>query len=180
MKHALRISLQICILLALGIIVGCSEDNAPVSPPPPPPPAPNPAGSFGVYMDADATNRNITDTGGLVTLYICQTVKDGSTGSAFSVDVPGSWTHVGTNVPFPVHVGDDPSTGLAIGYGTCQTGTFVIATSTYLTTGSAIGSMIKVLAHPGYPTGIRSTDCTEPYPVQYFDGEGLESPIVAP
>jgi hypothetical protein len=176
MHKATFITSLICIMLAAGLFVGCSDDN-PTTPKPPidPPEDTNFAGNVGVYMDAAGLDDNLVDTGGIVQFYVVHKVEYGATASAFKVEAPAGWTLLAANSEFPVSVGNI-SEGISIGYGRCASGTVHVMTLTYQSPGDTpAGSMFKVLPHTLWPDAVQSVDCQE---VLHDDGEGLESPVV--
>ncbi len=157
MKRAFRLGFHICILLAFGAFVGCSNEDPAAVPAPEPDPAV--AGSMGIYADAAGTNSRIVDDGGTVTVYVVHKIEVGGIASAFTVEAPAGWTRLGAVSQYPVNIGDVDA-GMSIGYGNCLTGTIHLMTLTYDSPGnSAAGSTFKVLPHPEWPDNIRVVDC---------------------
>jgi hypothetical protein len=174
MNKVLRISIHCCILLALGLFFGCSDDD-PASVPPPQP-DPNPAGSVGVYVDEAGTNPNVVDNGGIVTLYVVHTVTEGVTASAFMIEAPAGWTRTGDVSEYPVNIGNI-NAGITIGYGECLTGAIHVMTLTYQAPGNtAAGESFKVLPHtdPRMSGDIEAVDCSQN---KLLDGIGIVSPV---
>lgn len=157
MKRAFRLGFHICILLAFGAFVGCSDEDPAAVPAPEPDPAV--AGSMGIYADAAGTNSRIVDDGGTVTVYVVHKIEVGGIASAFTVEAPAGWTRLGAASQYPVNIGDVDA-GMSIGYGNCLTGTIHLMTLTYDSPGnSAAGSTFKILPHPEWPDNIRVVDC---------------------
>lgn len=168
MKRAFRIVAEVGLLLALGVFVGCSDDDpASVTPLPD-------AGSIGVYADSEGNDRNLPDTGGTVMFYVVHKVAEGATASAFRVQLPTGWTLLGSEPQFPVTLGT-VTDGLSIGYGECLTGSIHLMTLTLRSPGnSAPGTTFKVAPHTGLPESIQVVDCDNDL---LKDAIGEESPV---
>jgi hypothetical protein len=176
MNRAIRIALYGCIMLALGVFVGCSDDDTASPAQPQPEPNPTMAGSIGVYTDAAGTDRDVIDTGGVVTLYVVHKIPNGGTASAFSIDAPEGWSLIGTDHQIELHLGDF-DTGIAYAYGECMTGTIHLATLTYQSPGnSPSGATFNITPYTNWDF-IRVIDCAEH---TLDDGMGLTSPVSQP
>ena len=175
MKNTLRIG-HIFVLIALAFVVGCSGDSTVTSPPPDPV---DPAGTIGVYMDQAGTNSNITDTGGIVTLYVVHRAP-AVTASEFKVEAPTGWILFGAQPQFAVSIGDIDK-GIAIAYGQCLNDVVFLITLTYQCPGNTpVGESFKVLPRDNglgrLPyTEVRVVDCESNL---LFSGVGLESQVV--
>lgn len=177
MKNTLRIG-HIFILIALIFVVGCSDDDTTVTQPPPPGPV-DPAGTIGVYMDQAGTNSNITDTGGIVTLYVVHRAP-AVMASEFKIEAPTGWVRFGAQPQFAVAVGNVDS-GISIGYGTCQNDVVFLILLTYQSPGNTpVGETFKVLprdsalGQPPY-TEVRVVDCSSNL---LFTAVGVESQVI--
>lgn len=159
MKKVLLIA---SMLLALGLVLGCSDDETVVTPPPPTGPT-NPGGTLGVYADQAGTNQTITDpgAGALVTVYVVHKSGLGVLSSQFRVAAPAGWTFVGVTSPFQVRI-DNPlggfTSGTSITYGACMTGSIHVATVQYIAPGGSAGGVFQVLPNDQYTT-INAVDC---------------------
>jgi len=171
MTKLLRIGFHICIMLAVGAFAACSDDDPVV--PPVPTPDPNPAGSIGVYADDAGANRDIVNTGSLVTVYVVHKVAVGTTASAFMVDAPDGWTLVGTTAEFPVVIGN-PDTGIDIAYGDCLTGNIHLLTLSYQSPGGSETGTFEIVA-PSRRTSIQVVDCNS---TMLISGVGLVTDVL--
>ena len=86
MENVFRIGSVLCILLVLGMFVGCGDDD-PVAVDPPNVVV-NEAGSIGIYADTDGQISHLVDTGGMITLHVVHVVNDGATAAAFRIEEP--------------------------------------------------------------------------------------------
>lgn len=170
MTKVLRIGFHICIMLAVGVFAGCSDDDP--AAPPAPTPDPNPAGSIGVYADDAGASRDIVDTGGIVTVYVVHKVAVGTTASAFMVDAPDGWTLVGSNEQFPVFIGN-AETGIDIAYGECMTGNIHVLTLTYQPPVGGSTGNFQIVA-PTRRASIQVVDCNS---TMLVSGVGLVSDV---
>jgi hypothetical protein len=175
MNKALRISINLCILLALGVFFGCSDDD-PASVPSPEPEV-NLAGTIGVYVDNAGTDPNVVDSGSTVTLYVVHKAEEGVTASAFMIEEPAGWSRVGAVSEYPVAIGNVDA-GISIAYGECLTGAIHVMTLTYQAPGgTAAGETFKVVAHPQMSGKVQAVDCSE---TMLDDGIGVISPVTGP
>ena len=173
MKNAFRIGNVLCILLVLGVFVGCGDDD-PVAVNPPPVVDANEAGSIGIYADTDGRFSHLTDTGGEVTFHIVHKVTDGATASAFRIEEPAGWVRISATSEFAVSIGnlDD---GISIGYGECRSGSIHVMSLTYRSPGNTVpGSTFKVLPHNEWPENVQVVNCGDQL---LEDGIGKESPV---
>lgn len=96
------------------------------------------AGIVGVFDDPQATRCNVFDHApGLMTVYIVHVLTAGATGSQFSAPMPACMTgaaYLGDTSPFPVVLGNT-QTAVAVGYGTCLSGTIHVITVRYFAQG---------------------------------------------
>lgn len=168
MIKTLRILGCACIMLTLGLFVGCSDDSST----PTEPNTPSIAGSLGIYADAGGTDATITDTGGTVTVYVIHTVENGATASQFRVAAPAGWTLQSAAPQFAVSIGDADN-GISLGYGSCLTGTIHVMTLTYTTPGTGTGSF-RVLPHTDLPDAIQVVDCSQNL---LSDAKGEATPV---
>jgi hypothetical protein len=157
-------------LLLLGFVAGCSEDD-------PATPQVDPAGSIGVYADAGGTDVNVIDTGGTVTLYVFHKVTPGALGSSFRIEAPADWVRLTAQPQFAVTLGN-PDDGLSIGYGDCLSGSIHVMTLTYDSPGTTPpDSKFKILPHSGIPEGVETVDCNLR---EWRNATGIESPVTTP
>ena len=174
MNRAFRIAFHACIMLSLAVFVGCSDDD-PAAPPPGPAPDLPLAGTVGVYADDAGTDRNIIDTGGVVTVYVVHKITGGATASQFKIEAPAGWTLMGADHQIELHIGDFYY-GIAYAYGECLTGTIHLTTLTYQSPGSSAGLTFKVVPdNPG--NYIWVVDCNSN---RLEDGVGLTSTVTQP
>ena len=168
MTKTLRILGTVAVVFALGMFVGCSDDS---STPVKPQPAPM-GGVLGVYADAAGANPNITDTGGLVTVYVVHTVANGATASQFRVEAPAGWTLQTEQAQFTVALGN-VANGVSLGYGNCMAGAIHMMTLTYMSPGTSTGSF-RVLPHTDAPEAIQVVDCSQNL---VEDADGASTPV---
>ena len=169
----------ICLVLALGLFVGCSDDEGTITPP-----AMDPAGSIAVYTDIAGTDNNIVDNGTFITLYVVHRVPDGSLGCQFRVEAPTGWTELGTQTKFPVTLGV-PATGVSVGYGSCQYDAIHVLSVTYTAPGDTpAGATFKILpvVYPpaqggGQADYVEVVDCNSNL---LFTVDAMESPVTVP
>ena len=172
MKNAFRIGNVLCILLVLGVFVGCGDDD-PVAVNPPTVDV-NEAGSIGIYSDTDGRYSRLTDTGGSVTFHIVHKVTDGATASAFRIEEPAGWVRISATTDFAVALGNVDD-GISIGYGECRSGAIHVMTLTYQAPGNTQpGSTFKVLPHNQWPDNVQVVNCEDQL---LADGIGKESPV---
>jgi hypothetical protein len=157
-------------LLLLGFGTGCSDDD-------PATPQVDPAGSIGVYTDADGTDIDVIDSGGTVTLYVVHKVTPGALGSSFRVEAPAGWVRLTAQPQFAVTLGN-PEDGLSVGYGDCLNGAIHVMTLTYDSPGNTVpNSKFKILPHSGIPEGVETVDCNRR---ELRNAVGVESPVTTP
>lgn len=122
-------------------------------------------GSLDVFSDPGYADCNFTDTiFGLITAYVLVTrAIDGTTAAQWMMDIPSAWTLLGTTSPFQTVIGD-PLSGIAIAYGQCMTGSFLILTVSFFGDGlSPTCSFISIVPDPTAPSGkIEIVDCQLP------------------
>lgn len=158
----MKISFRIMgILLALAfVVVGCSSDD-PAAPTPNPNPG-NPSGSLGLFASPDGSGSTITDTGGLVNVYVVHKAgTDGATACEFRVEAPAGWTRLAAVPQFGVSLGDVDQ-GIAIAYGQCVTDKVNVLTLTYQAPGGTTPGEMFRLQPPFAATGtpaIKVVDC---------------------
>jgi hypothetical protein len=174
MYNPLRTLQLFCILLLIGLAVGCGNDD-PVEPYQPP--VPQSAGTIGVYSDPEGNAQYLTDVDGYVTVYVVHKVEDGATGASFRIQAPSSWTRVSVESQYPVVIGDIDD-GISIGYGACRSGAIHLVTMTYQSNGDTPeGAMFRVLPHNQWPDHVQVVDCEYN---MLDNGRGLDSPVVQP
>lgn len=159
MKKVLLIA---SMLLALGLVLGCSDDETVMEPNPPAGPM-NPGGTLGIYSDQAGTNPTVTDPGAgtLVTVYVVHKSGRGVLSSQFKVESPAGWTYLGSTSPFQVKI-DNPQGGFEAGtsitYGACMIGSVHVATVQYLAPGGSTGGVFRVVPNEQFPT-INAVEC---------------------
>lgn len=173
MSNALRMFHVICILLLVGFVAGCGdEETNPVQPPVVPQ-----AGTIGVYADSEGMIGSVRDGAGQMTVYVVHKVDDGATGSTFRVEAPTGWTLVSEEPMFPVAIGD-ATDGISIGYGRCASGAVHLMTLTYEVPGDTpAGAMFRVLPHTLFPNNIQVVDCENNV---LENARGQDTPLVEP
>ncbi len=172
MKNAFRIGNVLCILLVLGVFVGCGDDD-PVAVNTPTVDV-NEAGSIGIYADTDGRFSHLTDTGGTVTFHVVHKVTDGATASAFKIEEPAGWVRISATTDFPVALGNVDD-GISIGYGQCMSGSIHVMSLTYRSPGNTQpGATFKVLPHDQWPNAVQVVNCGDKL---LEDGVGKESPV---
>jgi hypothetical protein len=168
MKTAFRI---MGILLAIGAFVGCSSDDPVEVIDPPGPPLPtNPSGTLGIYADIEGLDASISDTGGMVQVFVVHKVANGATASEFKVEAPAGWTPLSYAPVFPVTItkNNDVHQGVSIGYGTCMNEAFHVLSVAYMTPGTGTPGQFRILNHD-YRSTILVADCNY---VELTDGVG--------
>lgn len=174
MYNPLRTLQLFCILLLVGVAVGCGSDD-PVQPVQPP--VTQSAGTIGVYADPEGGRQYLTDIEGVVNVYVVHRVDNGATAANFRIQAPTSWTRLAVESQFPVTIGDIDD-GISIGYGACRTGAVHLMTLTYQANGEAPeGAMFRVLPHNEWPNHVQVVDCNFNI---LENGRGLDSPVVQP
>jgi hypothetical protein len=173
MNRAIRVFYSVCLIAVFSFMIGCGDD--PVSTPQPQPqPEPDLAGVIGIFADPAGANPNITDTGGIVSVYVVHTIAQGATASAFKVEAPAGWTLVNAQAAFPLSIGDI-NDGISIAYGMCKMGVVHIMTLTYDSPGNtAAGQTFKVQPHAQWPNHVQVVDCFD----ALHNGAGMETPII--
>ena len=175
MKNAFRIGNVLCILLVLGMFVGCGDDD-PVAVNQPDVEL-NEAGSIALYADADGRVSHLTDTGGTITCHVIHKTTDGATAATFRIEDPAGWVRISATTEFPVSIGNVDD-GISIGYGRCMSGSIQVMTLTYRSPGdNQPGQTFKVLPHTEWPDNIQVVDCNNKL---LEDGIGKESPVNPP
>lgn len=174
MNSALRMTHCVCILLVLGLVAGCGDDNpSNVTPPV----DNNVGGTIGVYMDMSGTSPAVIDNGGTVEMYVVHKVDQGATACAFRIESPAGWTLVAAQSEFPVSVGDIED-GISVAYGQCLTGAIRVMTLTYSAPGnSTTDARFRVLPNSQWPEHVQVVDCNQNL---VEDGRGIDSPVVLP
>ena len=175
MENVFRIGSVLCILLVLGMFVGCGDDD-PVAVNTPDVVV-NEAGSIGIYADADGRISRLADTGDMITFHVVHAVTDGATASAFKIEAPAGWVRISAKTEFPVSIGNIDD-GISIGYGQCMSGSIHLMTLTYQSPGNTEpGTTFKVLPHTEWPNNVQVVNCTDKL---LEDGIGKESPVNIP
>ena len=175
MENVFRIGSVLCILLVLGMFVGCGDDD-PVAVNPPTVVV-NEAGSIGIYADTDGRISHLVDTGGMITFHIVHVVNDGATASAFRIEEPAGWVRISATTEFPVSIGNVDD-GISIGYGQCMSGSIHLMTLTYKAPGNTEpGTSFKILPHTEWPNNLQVVNCAAKL---LEDGIGKESPVNVP
>ena len=174
MKYAFRMTHCVCILLVLGFVAGCGDDNTSNVTPPD---NVNAGGTIGIYMDMSGTSPVVVDNGATVEMYVVHKVDQGATACAFRVEAPTGWTLVSAQSEFPVSVGDIED-GISIAYGQCLTGAVRVMTLIYNAPGnSGTDARFRVLPNSQWPDRVQVVDCNQNL---VDDGRGLDSPVVLP
>ena len=175
----LHLIYPICILLMLGVMVGCGDDD-PVKTviTDPGEEEPNLAGVIGVYADKDGTNANIVNTGGMVTCYVVHKAVLGVTGSAFALELPSGWTLQGATSPFPLTIGSvfPGQPGISIAYGSCSYGAIHVMTLLLQSPGGAATGHFRVVPNMQWPNDVQVVDCAN----NLHEGTGDETNVVSP
>ena len=173
MNNALRMTHCVCILLVLGLVAGCGDDN----PSNVTPDNTNLGGTIGVYADMSGASSALVDNGGVAEIYVVHKVAEGATACAFSIEAPAGWTLVAAQSQFPVSIGDIED-GVSIAYGQCLTGSIHVMTLTYTAPGNSTSdARFRVLPNSQWPEHVQVVDCNQNL---VEDGIGVESPIVLP
>jgi hypothetical protein len=173
MNNALRMTHCVCILLVLGLIAGCGDDNP--SNVTTPPVDNNVGGTIGVYADVNGQSSVVVDNGATAEVYVVHKVTQGATACAFRIEAPTGWTLVSAQSEFPVSIGDIDD-GISIAYGQCLTGSIHVMTLTYTAPGnSTTDARFRVLPNLQWPAHIQVVDCEQNL---VEDGIGVESPVV--
>jgi hypothetical protein len=118
-------------------------------------------GSIDVFSDPVYASCDFTDDGGLITVYVLVTNSiDGTTAAQWMMNIPSAWSLLGQTSPFQTVIGD-PLSGIAVAYGQCLTGDFLILTINFLGDGgSPPCSFISIVPDPTAPSGqIEIVDC---------------------
>ena len=127
---------------------------------------PNPipwGGDLAPWGDSQATTSFIYDTApGLILVYVVHIAYTGMTASQFSAPKPACFqaTYLSDVTVFPVTIGNS-QTGVAIGYGSCQTGAVHVLTITYFGEGlTGECCFYPTLPDPNVPSGeIEAVTC---------------------
>jgi hypothetical protein len=133
MNYALRMTHCVCILLVLGLVAGCGDDNP-----------------------SNVTPPDNTNVGGTI-----HKVDEGATACAFRIEAPTGWTLVSAQSEFPVSVGDIED-GISVAYGQCLNGTIRVMTLTYGAPGnSTTDARFRVLPNSQWPDRVQVVDCNQ-------------------
>lgn len=136
--------------------------------------------TLGLYGDPTGTNCNIVPLVSMMTsVYVIHTSPQGATAAEFKAPKPACWTggvYLSDQSPFPCLIGcGDSQTGRSIGYGSCQSGSFLITTIQYFNI-SPSGSCCPypLLPHPNSgERGVEVMDCS----FTVVTAEGLVSTV---
>ena len=128
-------------------------------------------GSIDVMADIGATTCNITDAGGVLSVYVFHTNTNGSTLTRFRVQPSAgvTLTWLADNVSPYFGIGDSQN-GIAIAYGACLSNfPGPILTMTYLAAGNTPAcETLRILEDPGSLSGqVEFIDCTLPIPLKF-------------
>lgn len=126
-------------------------------------------GDISGYADAAGTNCNIGDTlpFAFVDVFFLHKHTGGATAAQFTVTLTGGSTFIyisSTEAPGMLRIGD-ANNDMALAYGACLTGDFLIATVRYLGNGtSAACSRVTLTPAPASPIPgeIATVDCASP------------------
>ncbi len=124
------------------------------------------AGGFiGTYADAAAVSCVALDIGGLLPVFVVQTLSPGSTAASFASPLPGcmlSSQWLSDTPVFAVNIGNS-QLGISIGYGTCQMSPTHILTINYFVAGQTqICCAHPVVPNPDNPSGqVETVDCQD-------------------
>jgi hypothetical protein len=159
-------------LLVLGLVAGCGDDNpSNVTPPD----NTNLGGTIGVYSDMSGLSPTVLDNGDMSEVYVVHKVDGGATASAFRIEAPAGWVLVSAESEFPVSIGDIED-GISVAYGQCARGSIHVMTLTYSAPGNTpTDARFRVLPNPQWPEHVQVVDCNENL---VDDGIGMESPVV--
>jgi hypothetical protein len=119
-------------------------------------------GRISLYGDPSGTECGIiSDAGEVVTVYVFHVNALGVTGSQFSAPMPpcAQWTYLSDQFAYDVTFGDSQN-GVAVGYGGCRSGTFLIMQVHYYAHGQTDPCCsYPVLPDPREPAAILCADC---------------------
>ncbi len=130
------------------------------------PPGPSYGGMIGVYSTTDATDCNITEGApGLLEVYVVHTGIVAATACQFSAPMPACMSgasYLSDTPQFPVAIGNS-QTGVAIGYGACESSPIHVLTINYFASGAtAACCQYPVLPDPNIASGrIEVVDCDQ-------------------
>jgi hypothetical protein len=128
------------------------------------PPPSSFAGMIGLYRDAAGTDCGLIDAApGLLLVNVVHVNTNGATACQFAAPMPNCWTgatYLSDTATYPVTIGNS-QTGMALGYGTCLTGTFYIHGINYFVSGlGQTCCYYPVIPDPNIPSGqIEVVDC---------------------
>ena len=158
MNNAIRMTHCVCILLVLGLVASCGDDNPSNVDTPD---NTNLGGTIGVYADMSGASTNLIDYGEVAQIYVVHKVAEGATACAFRIEEPAGWTLVSAESQFPVTIGDIED-GISIGYGQCLSGTIHVMTLTYNTPGNSTpDARFRVLPNSQWPEHVQVVDCSQ-------------------
>ena len=118
-------------------------------------------GSIGIFADNAGTNCNLPGTPGIAYYYFVHVNAIGATASQWAAPAPTCMTAVRlADMPvFAVNFGNT-TTGITVGYPTCQTGTFHIMTALYQVMAAGPCCRWSVIPDPSLASGkIEIPDC---------------------
>lgn len=126
-------------------------------------------GSIGIFADNGGTNCNISGAPGLLYVYFVHVNAVGATASQWAAPHPTCLTGVRVADLPPWEILGTTETGVAIGYGTCKTGTFLLMSTLYYVTAAEPCCRWPVVADPNVASGkIEIADCE--YELTYGTG----------
>ena len=117
-------------------------------------------GSIAPFSDANASDCNFADVGGLNQVYIWHLNTPGATASEWMLDVTQvGWTHLGDLKDFELVIGTS-ITGASVSYEACLVGSFQLMTVNFFGSAADPCGLIGIVPAPS-KAGVRSVDCNE-------------------
>ena len=126
-------------------------------------------GSLDITSDVGGTDCNLGDAPPFQSIYVFHTNTNGSTLARYRVNPSGgvTATWLADNTAPYQSIGSSPA-GIATAYGACVSGSFLINTMTYITSGNIPAcETLQVVEDPTSTSGqVEFIDCSLPVPVK--------------
>ncbi len=116
------------------------------------------SGALCLFSDAGGNDCSFVDNGGIIQVFIIHQLTDGASAAEFRLDVSNTaWAHVGDSWTFPIVIGNSIN-GASIGYGGCQSGSFLVGTASFVGSSVPANTAIQITNHPD-ADDVRFVDC---------------------
>ena len=115
-------------------------------------------GKIGVYGDADGTQCDVVDNGGLLQVHFIHSLINSSYACMFKLDISATtWTHLEDVWEFPFSLGNS-ITGMEIWYPSCVSGPIYLGLATFMGSSAAPCTQISIVPYPKFEV-IKAVTC---------------------